>query len=123
MTNSVTLWPQHQYFEIDKPVHAYNYCNMNNRGIMIKIPSFLFVAVVVDVLESLARGRADAELDDEVGPEDVHAVEDKCHDEKVAVLEANDVPLVLRSGLVRVDIGEQAEGEDYDPEVDPDTGH
>ena len=90
---------------------------------MIKIPSFLFVAIVMDVLKSLARGRANAQLDDEVCPEDVHSVEDKSHDEKVAVFEANDVPLVLRSGLVRVDICEKTERKDNDPKVDPDTCH
>lgn len=53
----------------------------------------------------------------------MHAVENKGHYEKVAVFEAYDVPLILRGGFVGVDIGEQAEGKDYDPEVDPDTGH
>lgn len=53
----------------------------------------------------------------------MHAVEDEGHDEEVAVLETDDVPLVLRSGLVRVNISEEAEGKDDDPQVDPSAGH
>lgn len=96
---------------------------MNIYGIMIKIPSFLFVAIVMDVLKSLAWCWANAEFDDEVGPKDMHSVEDKSHNEKVAVFEADHVPLILRGGLVRVNISKQAEWKDYDPEIYPDTCH
>lgn len=49
----------------------------------------------------------------------MHAIKDEGHREQVAVLEADDVPLVLRGGFVGVDVGEQAEGEDDDPQVHP----
>lgn len=53
----------------------------------------------------------------------MHAVQDKSHGQEVAVLETNHVPLVLWSGFVGVDIGQEAEGEDNDSEVYPDRDH
>jgi hypothetical protein len=64
-----------------------------------------------------------SQLYDEERPEQVHPVQHERHDQQVAVLETNHVPFVLRSWLVRVDIGQQAEGEDDDPHVDPGRSH
>lgn len=73
----------------------------------------------MNVLEILSSYRSEAQLDDEIGPEEVHSVENKGHDQQIAVLEADDVPLVLGRGLVGIDVGKKAKGEDEDPKVDP----
>lgn len=77
----------------------------------------------MNVLEVLSSRRTQAKLYEEVCPEEMHAVKDKSHDQEVAVLETNHVPLVLRSGLVGVDIGQETEWEDNDPEVYPNENH
>ena len=49
----------------------------------------------------------------------MHAEQHKGHGQQVEVLPVNDVPLVGGHGLVDVNVGEEAEGEDHDAEVDP----
>lgn len=49
----------------------------------------------------------------------MHAVEYDGHAEEVGILEADDIPFVCRCWLVDVDVGQDAEGEDDDPHVDP----
>lgn len=49
----------------------------------------------------------------------MHAEQHEGHGQQVKVLPVNDVPLIGGQGLVDVDIGEEAERKNDDPEVDP----
>ncbi len=77
----------------------------------------------MDIIEPLSLCRPDTDLDKEVGPEDMHAVEHEGHKQQISVLEADDVPLVLRGRLVGVHIRQETERKDYDSQVDPCSSH
>lgn len=78
---------------------------------------------VMDILVIFGLGRFEADFDDEEGPEEVHGVENERHGKQVVVLEGNNIPDVFGGGSVHVDVGQQAEGKNYDSHPDPDEGH
>lgn len=53
----------------------------------------------------------------------MHPVQNKGHSEEIDILEADDVPLIMRSWLVDVNIGQKTKGKDNYPEVHPDQNH
>jgi len=77
---------------------------------------------VFEILLLAAEG-LESHLQDEEGPEEVHAVEHEGHAEEVAVLEGNHGPEVGGGGLVGVDLCQQAEGEHHYAHPDPQPSH
>lgn len=53
----------------------------------------------------------------------MHPVKHECHGEQVAVLETDNIPLVVGRGFVGIYVGEEAEGKDYYAHVDPGERH
>ena len=51
----------------------------------------------------------------------MHSNQDESHAQQVKVLESDDMPLIGDVGLVYINVGQKAEGEDDQSHVDPDS--
>lgn len=77
----------------------------------------------MNIRHLLAFERPQSDPYEEVGPENMHAVEYNGHAEQIAILKANYVPLIRGGRLVYIDVGEDAEGEDDYSHVYPNRCH
>jgi len=52
----------------------------------------------------------------------MHPIQHKSCYQQIAVFKTNHIPIILRSRLISIHIGQKTKGEYYDSQVDPDAG-